>query len=196
MRKKKKTHTSYLSPPGIKDAGMVAAAEGCEDANGQQSPKLSCCCVVCVISESQPPMCTCHWWGSLWISLMAFRVLIAGFCMEWVMNNSMSPLRLMRVHTVSQRRREKTSVAGTSWNPFSFIHLYVFVCVMDYLLPPYFGRKALNYPVMLAFFFFFFFWSKFLALCMCLCAEHTNKIKPGNMRRATGKGDDITLQYS
>lgn len=65
------------------------------------------------------------------------------------MNNSMSPLRLMRVHTVSQRRRAKTSVAGTSWNPFSFIHLYVFVCVMDYLPPPYFGRKTLNYPVML-----------------------------------------------
>lgn len=45
------------------------------------------CHVVCVISECQSPMCTCHWWGSLWIPLMAFRVLIAGFCMEWLMNN-------------------------------------------------------------------------------------------------------------
>lgn len=69
--------------------------------------------------------------------------------MEWVMNNSMSPLRLMRVHTVSQRRGEKTSVAGTSWNLFSFIHLYVFVCVMDYLLPPFFGRKTQKFPVLL-----------------------------------------------
>lgn len=101
------------------------------------------------------------------------------------MNNSMSPLRLMRVHTVSQRRREKTSVAGTSWNPFSFIHLYVFVCVMDYLLPPYFGRKALNSSS--------FFWRRFSALCMCLYAEHTNKIKPRKIRRAPGKGDDTSI---
>lgn len=64
---------------------------------------------------------------------MAFRVLIAGFCMERVMNNSMSSLCLMRVPTVSRRHEEEASMAGSSWKPSLFIHLYVFVCVMDYL---------------------------------------------------------------
>lgn len=45
---------------------------------------------------------------------MAFRVVIAGFCMEWVMNNSMSSPGLMRVPTVSLRHEEQIIVAGSS----------------------------------------------------------------------------------
>lgn len=74
------------------------------------------CHAVCVISECQSPMCTCHWWGSLWISLMAFRVLIAGFCMEWVMNNYMSFPGLMRVPTLSLRHKQEIIMAGDSRN--------------------------------------------------------------------------------
>lgn len=74
-----KPANSYLKPAGVK---LHQNGDCGGDTNGQQAPKLSCTSVVCVISVSQPPMCTCCWWGSLWISLMAFRVLIAGFCME------------------------------------------------------------------------------------------------------------------
>lgn len=39
----------------------------------------------------------------------------------------------MRVPTVFQRHMEELSMAGSSWNSSLFIHLYIFVCVMNYL---------------------------------------------------------------
>lgn len=51
MEKKKKTTNSYLKPPGSRGGGR---RDGC-GANGQQSPKLSCSGVVCVIYEEAAP---------------------------------------------------------------------------------------------------------------------------------------------
>lgn len=53
--------------------------------------------------------------------------------MKRVMNHQTSSLCLMRAPTVSRRHKEEIGIAGSSWNLPLFIHLYVFVSVMNCL---------------------------------------------------------------
>lgn len=125
----KKTANNCLKPPSIKLDQNAGCAAEILMGNGVSNCHVPVLCHLWVPT----PMCTCCWWGSLWISLMAFRVLIAGFCME-LGNESLDVISVPNesAHCFSETHG-RVKLAGSSWNSSLFIHLYIFVCGMNYL---------------------------------------------------------------